>query len=109
MDNRNFTNPQATAVSYDAGLRAHMSRVYNRMTLGVLVTAFVAAFVSSSPALLQLFLGGPQAYIIMLAPLAVIWFGFNPARMSAKQLGVSFFILSVLCSPLLPSFLRTIP
>ena len=42
----------------DVGLRAHMGRVYNRMTLGVLVTALTAALVASSPALMKFFLGG---------------------------------------------------
>lgn len=80
----------------DAGLRAHMQRIYNRMTLGVLVTAITALFVSSSPALLSLFLGGPQAYVVMFAPLAVLWFGFNPMTMPASKLRVSFFLISVL-------------
>lgn len=80
----------------DAGLRAHMGRVYNRMTLGVLVTAITAALVASSPALLKFFLGGPQMYIVIFAPLAVVWFGFNPARMNSKQLAMAFFALAVL-------------
>ena len=57
----------------DAGLRAHMQRIYNRMTLGVLVKGLVSYFVAATPALLSLFLGGPQAYIIMLAPLAIVF------------------------------------
>jgi hypothetical protein len=62
----------------------------------VLVTAITALVVSSSPALLTLFLGGPQAYVIMFAPLAVLWFGFNPATMSSHRLRVSFFLISLL-------------
>jgi len=85
-----------SAVSYDAGLRAHMGSVYNRMSLGVLVTAITAWFVSSSPALLQLFLGGPQAYIIMFAPIAVIWFGFNPRTMDSGKLRMAFLAIAVL-------------
>lgn len=84
------------ALSFDAGLRAHMSRIYNRMTLGVLVTAVIAYFVGNSPELLALFLGGPQKWIVILAPLAIVFFGFNPAKMSAKAMSVSFFLLSAL-------------
>jgi uncharacterized protein len=84
------------AAVYDEGLRAHMSRVYNRMTAGVLITGLVAWFVGNSPALLQFFMGGPQAYIVMLAPLAVIWFGFRPERMTPNQLRIGFTVLSVL-------------
>lgn len=83
------------AVTYDAGLRAHMGSVYNRMTAGVMITGLVAWFVGNSPALLQFFMGGPQAYIVMLAPLAIIWFGFRPDRMTANQLRLGFVALSV--------------
>jgi uncharacterized protein len=95
MDNR-YTIPATRTGIMDAGLRSHMQRVYNRMTAGVLVTALVAAFVASSPALLQFFLGGPQAYIVMLAPLAIVWFGFNPARMTSSQLMLAFFAIAIL-------------
>jgi FtsH-binding integral membrane protein len=80
----------------DVGLRAFMSQIYNRMTLGVLVTSVTAYLVAATPALMQLLLGGPQAYIVMLAPLAIVWFGFNPMRMSSQALGVSFFAISAL-------------
>lgn len=79
----------------DAGLKAHMQSVYNRMTVGVFITAITAWFVSSSPTLLTLFMGGPQAYVIMLAPLAIIWFGFRPERMTPKQLMFAFGALAV--------------
>jgi FtsH-binding integral membrane protein len=85
-----------TAVSYDAGLKSHMQRVYNRMTMGVLVTAITSFIVSSSPALLKMFLGGPQAYIVMFAPIALMWFGFRPERMSPKTLMMSFMGICVL-------------
>lgn len=87
---------QSGAISRDAGLQAHMQRIYNRMTMGVLVTALTSYFVSSSDALMALFLGGPQAFVIMLAPLAVIWFGFNPMTMPSNKLRLSFFALSIL-------------
>lgn len=96
MDNRYSIPASREGTQIDAGLRAHMNSVYSRMTLGVLVTALTSWMVASSPELLKFFLGGPQAYIVMLAPLAVVWFGFNPARMNSKQLAVSFFVLAVL-------------
>ncbi len=97
-DNSGYQQPSVTRTrgTVDAGLKSHMQSVYNRMTAGVFITAITAYFVSSSPALMQLFLGGPQAYIVMLAPLAVIWFGFRPDRMSPKQLMMGFGALSVL-------------
>lgn len=92
-----FPQTAARAVpAIDAGLRNHMQSVYNRMSAGVLTTGLVAWIVSASPALMNLFLGGPQAYIVMFAPLAVIWFGFNPATMNSGKLRLSFFALAVL-------------
>jgi hypothetical protein len=43
-----------------------------------------------------LLMGGPQAYIFMFAPLAILWFGFNPMTMPASKLRASFFLISVL-------------
>lgn len=94
-----YTSTPATATraaSIDAGLRGHMQSIYNRMTLGVLVTAITSYFVANTPALLSLFLGGPQAYVVMFAPLAIMWFGFNPMTMSSGRLKISFFLISVL-------------
>ena len=84
----NRTDAQSQPI--DAGLRRHMQSVYNRMVAGVLITGITAWLVSNSPALLSLFLGGPQAYIIMFAPLAVVWFGFRPERMNNNQLMLAF-------------------
>lgn len=86
----------ARGVTFDAGLRAHMLSVYNRMTLGVFVTAMTSWVVANSPALMKLFLGGPQAYLVMFAPLIVLMLGFRPDRMKSSTLGISFFALSVL-------------
>ena len=82
--------------TYDAGLAAYLQSIYNRMTAGVFITALTAWIVSSSPALMNLFLGGPQAYIVMFAPLAVLWFGFNPSTMDSGRLKMSFGLISLL-------------
>lgn len=95
-DRYSKTSTGSRTVTYDAGLRAHMQRVYNRMTLGVMVTAVVSFFVSGNQALLQLFLGGPQMYLVIFAPLLVLWFGFNPKTMSSDKLKISFLLISVL-------------
>ena len=96
MQTERHSRPDSRATEYDVGLRNHMLSVYNRMTAGILITAFVAWFVSSNPPLMAMLLGGPQAYIVMFAPLAIIWFGFNPASMSSKHLMIAFGGVSVL-------------
>ena len=93
MEPNTISKNQSTT-RMDAGLRKHMNNIYSRMTAGVLVTALVALVVGSSPTLLNLFLGGPQQYIVIFAPLAIIWFGFRPETMKASQLKLAFFGLA---------------
>lgn len=95
MQTDRYSSVQSHA-QVDAGLRAHMLSVYNRMTMGILITAIVAWIVSSSPDLMMLLLGGPQRYIVIFAPLAIVWFGFNPASMSSGKLKIAFIGVSVL-------------
>ncbi len=94
-DRLSRTQASRTSVTYDAGLRKYMSSIYMKMTAGVLATALVAMVVASSPLLLELFLGGPQRYIVIFAPLAIVWFGFNPMTMSSGRLRAAFFGISV--------------
>lgn len=96
MQTDRYSRPASRTQTYDTGLRNHMMSVYNRMTVGVLITAIVAWVVGGSPQLMNMFLGGPQAYIVMFAPLAIVWFGFNPASMSSQKLMVAFVGVSVL-------------
>ena len=97
MENNRYESvPYSRAREFDAGLKKHMNNIYAKMTAGVLVTALTAMIVGSSETLLQLFLGGPQRYIVIFAPLAIVWLGFNPQRMKASQLMVAFFALAVL-------------
>ena len=80
----------------DIGLRNHMQRIYNRMTVGVLITALVSFYVGHNEELLKMIFQTPLKWVVMLAPLGIVMFGFNPARMQASALRLSFFALSVL-------------
>lgn len=80
--------PRSMDASVDQGLRSYMLGVYNYMGLGVALTAIVAFFVSQSPALLNALFSGPQAFIVMLAPLGfvmVLSFGINKLSGTATQ------------------------
>lgn len=59
-------------MAVDAGLRSFMLGVYNKMALGLLLSGGLAYIVSTTPALMQALFGGPQAYVILFAPLALI-------------------------------------
>jgi uncharacterized protein len=73
-------------VTYDEGLRAHFSRVYNTMALGLLVTGAVAYGVAMTPQLFQLVNGTFLGIIIALAPLGIIFFGLTPNRIRSMSL-----------------------
>lgn len=88
--------PASQSRAIDQGLRSHMSSIYNRMTLGLFITAVVAFGMSSSAQLMQVVFGTPLKYLVIFGPLAIVWFGFNPARMSANAMRLSFIGLSVL-------------
>lgn len=95
MESNRMQATQTRTREIDEGLRQHMNNIYAKMTAGVLVTALTAYVVGSSEFLLKLFLGGPQQYIVIFAPLAIIWFGFRPDRMKASQLMLAFFGVAI--------------
>lgn len=95
MQNEKTVSRGQSKTDIDVGLKNYMSNIYAKMTAGVLVTALTAMVVGSSPMLLQLFLGGPQAYIVMFAPLAIVMFGFRPDKMSSGTLMMVFMGLAV--------------
>lgn len=91
-----YSSTPAYAGGLDLGLRNHMQRIYNRMTVGVLITALVSFYIGTNEELLRAIFGTPLKWVVMLAPLAIVMFGFNPARMQASTLRLSFIVLSVL-------------
>lgn len=99
----NWSDPQGPATAYapgttaapaavDAGLRAHMLKVYNYMASGVLLSGIVAMLFAQggadSMAAQFIIAGGPLAWIIKLAPLAfilVLSFGIHRLSTAAAQ------------------------
>lgn len=85
FDNRFARGTVATAGTVDAGLRAHMLRVYNYMVGALALTGAVAYGVANTPALLNLFFhqvltqnGTTWAptilgYVVVFAPLALVF------------------------------------
>jgi FtsH-binding integral membrane protein len=83
------------AIAIDAGLRAHMLRVYNYMAAGVGLTAVVAwlTYQMIGPALLQ----SPLMWIFILAPLGMVF--FLSARINTLQAATArllFFVYAAL-------------
>lgn len=72
----------------DAGLRAHMQRVFNYMAAGLAVTGALAFLIGSNPALMAAIFGTPLKWLVMLAPLGFILFlnfRFEQASLSTLQ------------------------
>ena len=95
-------NPYATSsrtldqASFDAGLRSHMLRVYNYMCLALAITGGVAFLGAQSQTLIDLLYHTQLKWVVMLAPLAFVMFGFRPDRMSASALRTSLMVFSAL-------------
>lgn len=91
----------ARAAAIDEGLRAHMSKVYGTMSVGMLVTAGVAWAVGSSPALLAIFRDpitlqpNILGWIAMFAPLIMVFaFGAALKRLSAAGAQLFFYVFA---------------
>jgi len=82
---------QDSAAALDEGLRQHMLRVYNYMGLGLVVTGLVAFIVGTTPALYVPIFSTPLKWVVMLAPLAfVFFFSFKMHSMSASSAQMTF-------------------
>ena len=82
---------QASAAAFDEGLRQHMLRVYNYMGLGLVLTGLVAFIVGNTPALYVPIFSSPLKWVVMLAPLAfVFFFSFRIQTMSASTAQMTF-------------------
>ncbi len=83
------------AALYDEGLRQHMLRVYNYMGLGLVITGIVAFIVGTTPALYVPIFSSPLKWVVMLAPLAfVFFFSFKMQTMSAASAQMTFYAFS---------------
>ncbi len=72
----------------DVGLRAHMLRVFNHMTVGLIITGLVAYLTASTEVVFRAIYGTPLQWVVMLAPLAfvlVLSFGIQRLSFFAAQ------------------------
>ncbi|MGD9965104.1 MAG: Bax inhibitor-1 family protein [Hyphomonadaceae bacterium] len=75
-------------MAVDAGLRSFMLGIYNKMALGLALTAGLAWIVGTTPALMNAIFSGPQMYLVMFGPLAILLISSfvmkNPSPTSAN-------------------------
>jgi len=88
----------ARTLNIDAGLRAHMNKVYGLMSIGMTVTGLVAWIVGSKPGVFwSAIFGSPLKWVVMFAPLAVVFaFGAMIHKMSASTAQMVFYGFSAL-------------
>jgi FtsH-binding integral membrane protein len=118
-DNRLIRGAATAGDTVDAGLRAHMLRVYNYMVGALTLTGLVAYVVANTPALLNLFFhqvvtanGGVGisptilGYVVMFAPLALVFFlSFRIMQMSQAAAQATFWTYAALTGASLASIL----
>jgi len=81
----------------DEGLRSYMISIYNFMSLGLGVTGLVAYLVATTPALIQLFILSPLRWVVMFAPLAIVFFlGFRVQTLSTSAVRAGFWAFATI-------------
>lgn len=81
------------SVQIDAGLRAHMNKVYGLMSVGMLITGAVAWAVGTNDALMASIFGTPLKWVVMFAPLVMVFaFGALINRLSVAAAQLLFYV-----------------
>ncbi|HCV72665.1 Bax inhibitor-1/YccA family protein [Agrobacterium tumefaciens] len=105
-DFNNYQNRMAqtraqTGAMIDEGLRAYMLKVYNLMALALVITG-IAAFgtytlAASNEAFATLLFASPLRWVVMLAPLGLVFFlSFRIQNMSVSAAQTTFWIYAAL-------------
>ena len=98
LNSQSQSDGYASGNVIDAGLQSYMRSVYNTMGLGLVVTGLTSFAVANTPVVFNAIFHSPLAFVVMLAPLAFIWFGFSASRIansSVESLKVTFTLFSV--------------
>ncbi len=83
---RSSVASSTSGLSYDAGLRTYMVKIYNFMAIALGISGVTAFATASSPALMNVLFGTPLSWVVMLAPLGfVIFFGAKINSISAAK------------------------
>ena len=88
--NRTAYDARALDTSRDEGLRSFMLGVYNKMGLGLLISAALAYIVGTVTPVTQLVFGTPLLYVVQFGPIALLFgsmfFMRNPSPVGAAVL-----------------------
>lgn len=77
-DRRYMTQAEASVAQYDVGLRSYMLSVYNYMASALALTGLIAYatanYAMANPAVANLLFASPLKWVVMLAPIALVFF-----------------------------------
>ena len=107
FNQRSFTKSVDQA-AIDEGLRAYMLKVYNYMTIGLLLTGFIAYFFGKASIVTNemgqivgvtqvgaLLFGSPLKWVVMLAPLGFVFYlSARINRMSVSAAQITFWLFA---------------
>lgn len=98
-DNFGFENRSATRERQfvqSGAANAFLRQVFTTMTLGLLITGMAAWWTANTPAALNFFYTGVMRWIVMLAPLGLVFFlASRVHRMSFQNASIAFAIYSL--------------
>ncbi|CAN7330394.1 Bax inhibitor-1/YccA family protein [Rhizobium sp. LjRoot30] len=99
--NRSTYSGAQSGALIDEGLRAYMLKVYNLMALGLAITGAAAygtfALAVSNPAFAQLIFISPLKWVVMLAPVGLVFFlSYRIHKMSVAAAQTTFWIYAAL-------------
>ena len=94
----------SAGLAIDAGLRAYMNKIYGLMSVAMVVTGGVAWSVGTSPAMINLFIGSPLRWVVLIA-LFVMSFALPTMvnRMSVGAAQLAFYVYAALFGILMSS------
>lgn len=95
---RGYLNTARTDVGQiDVGLRRYMLSVYNYMAGGLAVSGLIAYLVASSPTVLRAVWGSGLMWVVVLAPVAVVFFfSFRIQKMSFGAAQLTYWVYAAL-------------
>ena len=107
FNKRSFTNT-VDQVAIDEGLRAYMLKVYNYMTIGLMLTGFIAYFFGKASIVTNdmgqiigvtqigaLLFGSPLKWVVMLAPLGFVFYlSARISKMSVTTAQITFWLFA---------------
>ena len=86
-----------SSANIDAGLRAHMNKVYALMSIGLFLTGSVAYIVGNNETLVMSLFTGMSRWVVMFAPLVVVFaMGSMINRLRASTAQLIFYAFSAL-------------